>query len=65
MEGPEFILFGTTHLVGLAVIFATMIAFPKITKKYFSEKKELIGRIIGYLAIFHTLFTIQRSLSCC
>ena len=57
MEGPEFILFGTTHLVGLAVIFATMIAFPKITNKYFSEKKELIGRIIGYLAIFHTFFS--------
>ena len=47
MEGPEFILFGTTHLVGLAVIFAVIIAFPKITNKYFSEKKELIGRIIG------------------
>ena len=38
MEGPEFILFGTTHLAGLAVIFAVMIALPKITNKYFSEK---------------------------
>ena len=41
MEGPEFILFGTTHLVGLAVIFAIMIAFPKNTNKYFSEKKRI------------------------
>ena len=29
MEGPEFILFGTTHLAGLAVIFAVMIALPQ------------------------------------
>ena len=52
MEGPEFILFGTTHLAGLAVIFAVMIALPKITNKYFSDKRELIGRIIGYLQSF-------------
>ena len=51
MEGPEFILFGTTHLVGLAVIFAVMIALPKITNKYFAEKRDFVGRIIGYLAI--------------
>ena len=57
MEGSEFILFGTTHLAGLAVIFAVMIALPKITNKYFSDKRELIGRIIGYLAIFHTFFS--------
>ena len=57
MEGPEFILFGTTHLAGHAVIFAVMIALPKITNKYFSDKRELIGRIIGYLAIFHTFFS--------
>ena len=57
MEGPEFILFGTTHLAGLAVIFTVMIALPKITNKYFSDKRESIGRIIGYLAIFHTFFS--------
>ena len=57
MEGPEFILFGTTHLAGLAVIFAVMIALPKITNKYFSAKKELIGKIIGCLAIIHTFFS--------
>ena len=42
MEGPEFILFGTTHLVGLAVIFATMIAFPKITNNHFFILKNTI-----------------------
>ena len=57
MEGQEFILFGTTHLVGLALIFVVMIAFPKITKKYFSSKKELIGRVIAFLALFHTFFS--------
>ena len=57
MEGPEFILFGSTHLVGLAAIFTVMIALPKITNKFFSDKRELIGRIIGYLAIFHTFFS--------
>ena len=40
MEGQEFILFGTTHLVGLALIFVVMVAFPKITNKYFPSKKE-------------------------
>ena len=57
MEGQEFILFGTTHLIGLAVIFAIMIAVPKITNQYFASKKELIGRVIAYLAIFHTFFS--------
>ena len=47
MEGQEFILFGTTHLIGLAVIFAIMIAVPKITNQYFATKKELIGRVIA------------------
>ena len=31
MEGQEFILFGTTHLVGLALIFVVMVAFPQKT----------------------------------
>ena len=44
MEGQEFILFGTTHLAGLAIIFAVMIAIPKITNHYFDGKKELIGK---------------------
>ena len=57
MEGPQFILFGTTHFVSLALIFAVMIAFPKTVNKYLPAKKELIGRIIGYLAIFHTFFS--------
>ena len=57
MEGQEFILFGTTHLAGLAIIFAVMIAIPKITNHYFDGKKELIGKVIGYLAIFHTFFS--------
>ena len=47
MEGPEFILFGTTHLAGLAVIFAVMIALPKITNKYFSDKRKLIFKWIA------------------
>ena len=58
MEGQEFILFGTTHLAGLALIFVVMVAFPKITNKYFPSKKELIGRVIAYLALFHTFFRL-------
>ena len=36
MEGPEFNLFGATHLISLALIFIVMVAFPKIVNKYFS-----------------------------
>ena len=57
MEGPEFNLFGATHLISLALIFIVMIAFPKIVNKYFSLKKDLIAKVIGYLAIFHTFFS--------
>ena len=53
MEGPQFILFGTTHIVSLAFIFAVMIAFPKIINKYLPAKKELIGRVVGYLSLIH------------
>ena len=55
MEGQEFILFGTTNLIGLVVIFAIMIAVPKITNQYFASKKELIGRVI---AVSYTHLTL-------
>ena len=37
MEGPQFILFGTTHFLSLALIFAVMIAFPKIINEYLHD----------------------------
>ena len=60
--GEPFVMFGTIHLISLALIFLIVLGLPYTVNRSSNLDQDKVGRIIAYLLIAHALMSPYKDL---